>query len=75
MIIYSIIVTLAIALVGLFILNRAVRRAPVGYEDSHGFHEGSDPQTALSMDANAYRSATAPIARASKKRVSVSRTF
>jgi hypothetical protein len=61
MIICIIIATLFIALSGMVVLNEAVKRAPVGYEDGHGFHATSDSQHARALSADLHASAAAPI--------------
>jgi hypothetical protein len=62
-----IIAALAIILVGLIVLNNAIKRAPFGYEDECGFHEGSVPQEAMVFDADFHTAATGPIARPLKE--------
>jgi uncharacterized protein (DUF2344 family) len=36
-----------LTLIGFLALSRAVKRAPLGYEDASGFHFGREPQMAL----------------------------
>jgi hypothetical protein len=36
-----------LTLIGFLALSRAVKRAPLGYEDQTGFHFGREPQMAL----------------------------
>jgi len=36
-----------LTLIGFVALGRAVKRAPLGYEDESGFHFGREPQVAL----------------------------
>ena len=46
------IVLLTVALLGLFGLKLAIKHAPVGFEDDHGFHEGvaARPGSALGAE-------------------------
>jgi len=60
---YIIIAALAIILVGLIVLEHAVKRAPLGYEDGDGFHEGSDPQRAMTFGADLPTAASRPLAK------------
>ena len=64
---YIVFTTLLIALVGLVVLNHAVKRAPVGYEDEHGFHEGVDPRRAMAFESELHGARTGPTARAPKE--------
>jgi hypothetical protein len=47
MITAMIITALLIALVGLAVLEYAIKHAASGYQDEFGFHEGLDPQGAM----------------------------
>jgi len=64
---YIIIATLAIILVGLIVLERAIKNAPLGYEDGDGFHEGSDPQRAMTFGSELQVAASKPLARAPRE--------
>lgn len=70
MIAYTI-VTLCLALVGLLVLQHAVKGAPVGYEDEHGFHEGINRQPeiarAMAFEADLHAVAAGSIARGPKE--------
>ncbi len=66
MISYIIFAALAIILVGLIVLERAVKNAPLGYQDGDGFHEGSDPQRAMILGADSQIAGSKPLAKAPK---------
>jgi hypothetical protein len=51
MITAMIITALFLALVGLAVLEYAIKHAAHGYEDQYGFHEGLDPQRAMDFAA------------------------
>ena len=64
MTLYIIIAALAVILVGLIVLEHAIKRAPLGYEDGDGFHEGSDPQRAMTFGDDLRTAASRPLAKA-----------
>jgi hypothetical protein len=47
-----------LTLIGFIALRRAVKHAPLGYEDESGFHFGREPQMALLEHATDESSAT-----------------
>jgi hypothetical protein len=52
MIINMIIAGLFLLLAGLIVLEAAIKNATNGYQDEFGFHEGLDPQQALTFGAD-----------------------
>jgi hypothetical protein len=45
-----VIVTVALALIGAFVLKHSLKHAPVGFEDDHGFHKGVAPRPVAAPD-------------------------
>jgi hypothetical protein len=72
---YIVIAALAIILVGLIVLEHAIKSAPFGYEDGDGFHEGSDPQRAMTFGADLRTAAAKPLARAPREGLRAQRLF
>ncbi len=75
MISYIIIAALAIILVGLIVLERAVKNAPLGYEDGDGFHEGSDPQRGMIFGTDLQTAGPKPLAKAPREGFRTRRLF
>jgi len=58
------IATLCIAFVGLLVLAHGIKKAPVGCEDGHGFHERSAGRRAAALDDDSHAATTGPAGRA-----------
>jgi len=52
---------LLFVLVGLVALSRALKHAPVGFEDEFGFHRGIAPHNESDESANTLRNPIGPI--------------
>jgi len=64
---YIIFASLLLSLVGLVVLNHAIKRAPVGFEDAHGFHEGINPRRSIPFDVELRGIPVGPVARPPKE--------